>query len=92
MMHHVTPAYVDLAPQALEGVVRFSSKEQKEDFLAALDNVKQMEIKGRNIEFQAMSDQEEIEYFSKINRKRLKLKSKIAAKAQKAQQAENIEN
>jgi hypothetical protein len=83
IMHYTTPAYVDLIPNALNGVVRFFNSGQRTDFLQNLQAVKQLHIKGRDLEFELMNDQEEIEYFSKVNRKRLKLKSRIADKAQK---------
>jgi hypothetical protein len=71
--HYVEPAFVDLNKTKKECVLRFSYPIQAEVFLKKLDNP---EFNQYNIAGIKISNEEETEYFNKVNELKNKLKEK----------------
>lgn len=64
-------------------MIRFYNVQQKEEFMSYLKSQNQINIKGRNIEFSDITNEEEGIYFAKINTNRKYIKKKQLEKVKK---------
>ena len=74
IMHMVEPAYVDYLQNNHTGFVRFFGVEGKNDFLSKLGGEKFMMIKEEKVCFEELDQDEEDEYFGKVEQKRKRFK------------------
>lgn len=69
-MHYCLPAYVDLAPKAAEGKVRFCNAQESHDLLSKLKDGNLLIKDSATVHLELLPTEEEGQYFKSVEAKR----------------------